>query len=82
MIFSISIVNIYLIHQGNYDTNRLTMLQFCESLVRFLLRSVPFENRKPGPRARSTSRMKRKLADHRFKEKKGFDRDVRKRCVD
>ncbi|CAF4642837.1 unnamed protein product, partial [Rotaria magnacalcarata] len=57
------------------------MLQFRESLVRSLLLGVPFENVKPGPRERSTSQTKRKLADHQLVEKQGSDHDVRIRCV-
>ena len=57
------------------------MLQLRESLVRSLLLGVPFENLKPGPRERSTSRMKRKLADHTLEEIEGSDCDVRRCCV-
>ena len=58
------------------------MLQFRESLVRSLLLGMPFENLKPGPRERSTSRIKRKLADHKLEEIEESDRDVRRRCAD
>ena len=81
MIFGMSTVNAYLIVKENYDTSRMTMLQFRESLVRSLLLGMPFEKLKPGPRQQSTSRSKRKLADHKLEEKKGSDRDVRRRCV-
>jgi hypothetical protein len=81
MIFGVSVVNAYLIYKEYYGTHIMTMLQFRESLVRSLLLGVPFENVKPGPRERSTSQTKRKLADHQLEEKKGSDRDVRRRCV-
>jgi len=81
MISGVSIVNAYLIYKEYYGTHIMTMLQFRESLVRFLLLGVPFENVKPGPRERSTSQTKRKLADYQLDEKKGSDRDVRRRCV-
>jgi hypothetical protein len=81
MIFGVSIVNAYLIYKENYDSSRMTMLQFRESLVRSLLLGVPYENVKPGPRERSTSQTKRKLADHKLEEIEGSARDVRRRCV-
>jgi hypothetical protein len=81
MIFGMSIVNAYLIYKENYDTSRATMLQFRESLVRSLLLGVPYENLKPGPRERSTSQTKRKLADHKLEEMEGSARDVRRRCA-
>jgi hypothetical protein len=81
MIFGMSIVNSYLIYKENYDTSRMTMLQFRDSLVLSLLLGVPFEDLKPGLRERSTSRMKRKLADHKLEEIEGSDRDVRRRCA-
>ncbi len=59
----------------------MTILQFRESLVRSLLLDVPYENLKPGPRERSTSQTKRKLADHKLEEMEGIARDVRRRCV-
>jgi hypothetical protein len=59
----------------------MTILQFRESLVRFLLLGTPFEKLKPGPRQQSANRSKRKLADHKLKEKKESDRDVRRRCA-
>lgn len=34
MIFPMSIVNDHLIYKENYNTRRMTILQFCESLVR------------------------------------------------
>ena len=37
------------------------MLQFRDSLVRYLLIGVPYENLKPGPRERSTSQTKRAM---------------------
>jgi hypothetical protein len=81
MIFGVSIVNAYLIYKENYDTSRMTMLPFRESLVRSLLLGVPYENLKPDPRERSTSQTKRKLADRKLKEIKESDRDVRRRCA-
>ncbi len=81
MIFGMSIVNVYLIYKENYDTSLMTMLQFRESLVRSLLHSVPYENLKPGPRERSTSQTKRKLADHNLEEMDGSARIVRRRCA-
>ena len=50
----------------------LTVLQFRESLVRSLLLGVPYENVTPGPRERSTSQTKRKLADHKLEEIEGI----------
>ena len=81
MIFGISIVNAYLIYKENFDPVRTTILQFRESLVRSLLHDVPYENLKPGPRERSTSQTKRKLADHKLEEKKGSTRNVGGRCT-
>ena len=81
MIFGMSIVNAYLIYKENYDTSRLTMLQFRKSLVRSLLLGVPYENLKPGPRESSTGRTKRKLADHKLEEMEEPARGVRRRCV-
>ena len=57
------------------------MLQFSESLVRSSLRGVPYENVKFGPRERSTSQTKRKLADRKLEEIEGSVRDVLGRCV-
>jgi len=79
MIFEMSIVNDYLIYRENYDTSHMTMLQFRESLVRSLLLGVPFENLKPGLGERSTSRMKRKLPDHKLQEIEGPECNVRRR---
>ncbi len=76
MIFGMSIVNAYLIYKENYDTSRMTMLQFRESLVRSLLLGVPFENLKSGPRERSASRMKHKLTGHELTEIEESDRDA------
>ena len=81
MIFGISAVNTYLIYKENYDTSRMTMLQFRESLVRSLLLGVPYENLKPGPRQRSASQTKRKLAHLKLEEMEGSAHDVRRRCV-
>ena len=63
MIFWMAIVNAYLIYKENYDTSRLAMLPFRESLVRSLLLGVPYENLKAGPRERSASQMKRRRLD-------------------
>ena len=76
-----SIVNAYLIYKGNYDASGMTMLEFRESLVRSLLLGVPYENIKPGPRERSTSQTKRKLADHKLEELEEPNRDIRRRCA-
>ena len=81
MIFGVSIVNAYLIYKENYDTSRMTMLQFRESLVRSLLLGVLFENLKPGPQQQSTNQTKRKLTDHKLEEMEGSDCDVRRRCA-
>ena len=81
IIFGMSIVNACLSFKEYYSTRMMTMLQFRESFVRSLLLDVPFENVKPGPRERSTSQTKRKLAGHQLEEKQGSDRDVRRRCV-
>ena len=59
----------------------MTMLQFRESLVRSLLLGVPFENVKPGPRERSTSQMKRTLANHELEQIEESGRGIRRRCA-
>ena len=82
MIFGMSIVNAYLMYQENDDRSRTTKLQFRESLVQSLLLGVPCENLEPGPRARSTSQTKRKLADHKLEEKEGSMQNVGRRCTD
>ena len=74
MIFGMSIVNAYLMYKENYETSRMTVLQFRDSIVRSLLLGVPYENLRPDPRERSTSQTKRKLADHKFEEKEGSTR--------
>ncbi len=61
-------------------TSDMTILQFRESLLRSLLLDTPFEKLKIRPRQQSASRLKRKLADHKFEQKAGSTRDVRKRC--
>ena len=81
IVFGVSIVNAYLIYKEYYSMRMMAMLQLRESLVRSLLLGVPFENVKPGPRKRSTSQTKRKLADHQLEEMQGSDRDVRRRSV-
>ena len=60
----------------NDDISHITMLQFRESLVRSLLLGAPFENLILGPRQQSTSHSKRKLADHKLKEKEVSTRNV------
>ena len=75
-LFGMSIVNTYLIYKENYDTSRTTMLLVRESLVRSLLLGVPCENLKHGPRERSTSQTKRRLADHKLEEMEGPARNV------
>jgi hypothetical protein len=42
---------------------------------------MPSEKLKPGPGQKSTGQTKRKLADHKFEEKEGSARDVRRRCA-
>ena len=81
LIFGTAVVNSYLIYKENYASSNIQILQFRESLVRSLLLGMPIEKLKPGPRQQLTSHSKRKLADHRLEEKKGSDRDVRRRCV-
>jgi hypothetical protein len=81
LIFGTAVVNSYLIYKENYATSNIQILQFRESLVRSLLLGTPIEKLKPGPRQQSASHSKRKLADHKLEEKKGSDRDVRRRCV-
>ena len=68
------------LYKENYVTSEVTILQFRESLVRSLLLGMPFEKLKLGPRQKSTVQTKRKLADHKFEEKEGSARDVRRRC--
>jgi hypothetical protein len=81
LIFETAIVNSYLVYKEHYSTNNMTILKFRESLVRSLLLGMPFEELKPGPRQKTTSQIKRKLADHELEEKEGSARDVRRRCV-
>jgi hypothetical protein len=81
MIFGISKVNAYLIYKENYDTSRMMVLEFHESLVQSLLPGMALENQKPSPRELSTSQRKRKLADHKLEERKGSDRGIRRRYV-
>jgi hypothetical protein len=81
LIFGTAVVNSYLIYKENYATSNIQISQFRESLVRSLLLGMPIEKLKPGPRQQLTSHSKRKLADHKLEEKKGSDRDVRRRCV-
>jgi hypothetical protein len=81
LIFGTAVVNSYLIYKQNHAAKDVTILQFRESFVRFLLLAMPFEKLKPGPRQKSTSQVKRKLADHKLEEKEGSARDVRRRCA-
>ena len=81
LIFGTSIVNSYLIYKENYATDNISILQFGESLVRSLLVGMPSEKLKPDPREQSISYLKRKLADHKLKEKEGSAREVRRRCA-
>ena len=81
MITGMSIVNAYLSYKENYNTSRMTMLQFRESFVRSLRLGVPFENLKSGRRERSTSQTKHKLADQKLKEMEGSARNVRRHCA-
>ena len=61
--------------------NKVTILQFRESLVRSLLLGMPFEKLKPGPSQKPIGQTKRKLADHKLEEKEGSARNVRRRCA-
>ena len=81
LLFGTALINSYLIYKENYATSKVPILQFRESLVRSLLLGMPFEKLTPSPRQQSTSHLKRKIADHKLAEKKGSDRDVRRRCV-
>ena len=81
MIFGTLIVNSYLIYKENDATDNISIVQFRESLVWPLLVGVPSEKLKPGPRERSISYLKRKLADHKLEEKEGSAGEVRIRCV-
>ena len=76
------VVNAYSIYREYYDTSHMTILHFCESIVRPFLPVAPSENLKPGPRERSTSQMTRKLADHKLEGKEGFTSNVGRRCTD
>ncbi|CAF1610812.1 unnamed protein product [Adineta ricciae] len=76
LVFGTALVNSYLIYKENYAASKVTILQFRESLVRSLLLGMPFEKMKPGPRQKSIDQTKRKLADHKLKEKEGAGRDV------
>ncbi len=69
------------IYKEKYATDNIAIPQFLQSLVRSLFLGVPSENLKPGLRQQSTIYLKRKLVDHKLEEKKGSDRDVRRRCV-
>jgi len=81
LIFGTAVVNSYLIYKEIYASSNIQILQFRESLVRSLLLGMPIEKLKPGPRQQLTSHSKRKLGDHKLEEKKGSDRDARRRCV-
>ena len=81
LIFGATIVNSYLIYKEHYSTSNMTILKFRESLVRSLLLGMPFEELKPGPRQKSVSQTKYKLADHKLEEKERSARDVRRRCA-
>ena len=81
LIFGTSIVNTYLIYKKNYTTNKITILQFCESLGRSLLLSIPSENLKPGPVQQSTNQRKPTLGDHKLEEIEGSVCNVSRRCI-
>jgi hypothetical protein len=81
LVFGTALVNSYLIYKEHYAANKITILQFRESLVRFSLLGMPFEKLKPGARQKRTGQAKRKLADHKLVEKEGYRRNVRRRCV-
>ena len=82
LVFGTALLNSYLIYKENYAASKVTILQFHESLVQFLLLGMPFERLKSGAKQKSAGQTKRKLADHKFEEKEGSARDVRRRCVD
>jgi hypothetical protein len=81
LIFGTAIVNAYLIYKENYDTSRMTMVQFRESLVRSLLLRTPSQRLKPDPKQQLTSILMRKLAEHKLEEMEGSARNVRRRCA-
>ena len=81
LVFGTALVNSYLIYKEHYAANKITILQFRESLVRSLLLGMPFEKLKPGARQKRTGQAKRKLTDHKLVEKERYGRDVRRRCV-
>ena len=81
LIFGRAIANSYLLYKENYATNKVTILQFRESLVQSLLIGMPFEKLKPDPRQKSTGQTKCKLVDHKLEETKAPARDIRRRCA-
>jgi hypothetical protein len=81
LIFGTAIVNSYLIYKENYTANKVTILQFRESLVRSLLLDMPFEKQKSSPGQKSTRQTKRKLADYKLEEKEGSPHNARRRCA-
>jgi hypothetical protein len=81
LVFGTALVNSYLIYKENYTESKVTILQFRESLVQSLLLGMPMEKLKPGPRQKSASHSKRKLADHKLEEKEGSTRNVGRRCT-
>jgi hypothetical protein len=76
-----ALANSYLIYKENYTASKVTILHFCESLVRSLLLGLSFEKLKPGVKQKSAAQAKRKLADHKLEEKESSARDVRRRCA-
>jgi len=66
----------------NITWSEVIILQFHESLVGSLLLGMSFEKLKSGPRQKSTSHSKSKLADHKFEEKEGSARIVQRCCAD
>jgi short-subunit dehydrogenase len=81
LLFGTALANSYLIYKENYTASKVTILHFCESLVRSLLLGLSFEKLKPGVKQKSAAQAKRKLADHKLEEKEGSARDVRRRCA-
>ena len=81
LVFGTEIVKSYLLCKENYATNKMTVLQFRESLVRSLLIGMLFEKQKLSPRQKSAGQTKRKFTDHKLEEREASARDVRRRCA-
>ena len=81
LVFGTAIVNSYSLYKEKCATNKVTILEFRESLVRSLLVVLSFEKLKPDPRQKPIGQTKRKLADHKLREREGPTRDIRRRCA-